>query len=226
MNYLWQEFNIKTFPSETVVFKNGIFMPDLSTLSSSDINNRYDLPVHIIYVGEITGDNRLNINISVCDQPVFLTVKVENKTPAFLTIFVKNTGKNSFFNGKVLIQNHSHLNLESHGLHAAAKTGIIINSKIVAHPGSVTHATGIAEIQTGCVNCESNIGFSALAAKDARIEFVPQQLISATPLSAEHSASLYKASPQQVEFLREAGLGTAEVKTVLEEAFINDLLEF
>lgn len=226
MNYLWQEFNIKTFPSETVVFRDGVFMPELSTLESLEIDKKYDLPVHVIYVGEITGENRLDIDINVADQPVFLTVKIENKTPAFLTIFVKNTGKNSCLNGKVLVQNYNQLHIENHGLHVAPNTGIKINTKIVAHPGSNTRATGIAEIHPGCINCESDIGFSAMAAKDAKIEFIPKQLIAATPISAEHSASLYKASAQQVEYLREAGLGTTEVKTVLEEAFINDLLEF
>ncbi|MDL2296205.1 SufD family Fe-S cluster assembly protein [Lachnospiraceae bacterium OttesenSCG-928-E19] len=221
-NYLWQEFNIKTFPSETIVFRNGIFMPDLSTLQSTVIDKKYDLPIHIIYVGEIGNECNLNIDIQIPDQDVYLTAKITNHFPAFLNIFVKNTGKNSVFHGRVLAQNYDRLEINNHGSHEQSDTTVIINTKIIAHSNSVSKLTGIAEIHPNRINCESDIRFMALAAPTARIEFTPKQLISAAPLSAEHSASLYRGSDAQIQYLRTAGLGTSEIKDVLEESFMND----
>ena len=34
MSYLWQEFNIKTFEAETLVFRDGVFCEDLSDYES------------------------------------------------------------------------------------------------------------------------------------------------------------------------------------------------
>ena len=78
---MWDEFNIKTWDAETVVFRDGVFCPDLSTLNSTDITKKYNRDVHIIYVGEIAGNCRLNINILTENQPVFLTAKIKNKKP-------------------------------------------------------------------------------------------------------------------------------------------------
>ena len=107
MSYMWNEFNIKTFPAETIVYRNGKYCPDLSTISSGVIDKKYDLPVHIIYVGEIADLNELNIEINVENQPVFLSVDIKNKKPAFLNIFIKNTGKNSELRGHVFVENFS-----------------------------------------------------------------------------------------------------------------------
>ena len=72
MSYIWQEFNIQTFPAETLVFRDGVFCDDLSDYEniSFDIQNNTinidktpKLPVHIIYIGEIAGNIDLNINI-------------------------------------------------------------------------------------------------------------------------------------------------------------------
>ena len=67
---MWDEFNIKTFPAETIVFRDGVFCPDLSTLESTNVDKKYDLPVHIIYIGEIAGKCRLEINIGAENQSV------------------------------------------------------------------------------------------------------------------------------------------------------------
>ena len=90
MSYMWNEFNIKTFPAETVVFRDGVYCADLSTLKNTDIDKNYDLPVHIIYTGEISGDNIIDINIGASNQPVFLSVDVKNNLPAKLKILIKN----------------------------------------------------------------------------------------------------------------------------------------
>lgn len=221
-NYLWQEFNIKTFPAETIVFQDGVFMPELSTLESAIIDKKYDLPVHIIYIGEIGGEKKLDIEINVPDQEVFLTVKIQNHFPAFLNIYVKNTGTKSFLRGKVMAQNYSTFDLNVRGHHLAPDTGIVILTKLVAHANSVSKLTGTAEIKPNCSGCDSDVGFCALAAPNAKIEFTPKQLIKSVPERAEHSASIYRGTRPQVEYLRESGLSTAEIKTVLQEAFMND----
>jgi hypothetical protein len=222
MTYLWQKFNIKTFPSETIVFRNGAYQPELSSLKSCTIDKKYDLPVHIIYIGEIEGENNLEINIKIPDQEVFLTANTINKNPAFLNIFIKNTGEKSFFNGKILIENHSRLYINVRGYHSASDTGIIILTKLIAHADSISKLTGIAEIKKNCADCNSDIGFCALAAPLARIEFAPKQFIHNIPAAAGHSASIYKGSCRQVEYLHEAGLSGAKTNAILTEAFAND----
>jgi hypothetical protein len=226
MNYLWQEFNIKTFPAETIVFRDGEFIPELSTLDSTTITKKYKLPVHVIYVGDINGEKKLEINISIPDQVVFLTAKFQNKKPAFLNVFIKNTGKNSLIKGKVVAENYSELKIDITGLHKESDTEINIQTKVVAHNGSETKLIGTAKIDSNCKNCNSNIGFSALADKSAKIEFLPSQHISAIPISADHSASIYKGTDVQIEFLRETGLSKTEIEYVLREAFVNDFAEF
>ncbi|HNY25153.1 MAG TPA: SufD family Fe-S cluster assembly protein [Alphaproteobacteria bacterium] len=222
MNYLWQEFNIKTFLAETIVYRDGVFVPELSTLESVVIDKKYNLPIHIIYFGDIEGDKSLNINIKIPNQEVFLTAKIQNKKPAFLNIFIKNTGKNSSFLGEVIAQNYSELKIEEIAEHLESDTTVKIHNKFVAHKNSNTILNGTAKIGSRFSNCDSDITFSALADKSAKIEFLPSQLISSAPLSAGHSASIYKPNNFQVEFLREAGLSSQEIKNVLEEAFINN----
>ncbi|MCL1892004.1 MAG: SufD family Fe-S cluster assembly protein [Alphaproteobacteria bacterium] len=223
MQYLWDEFSIKTFPAETIVFRDGVFMPELSTLPNSlKITKKHDLPVHIICVGEIAGLFDINCEISAPDATVFLTVKTTNKKPAFLNVFIKNTGKNSVFNGKILVQNYGVLEINEKAGHFAEKAGVFLNNKIVAHAGSESKLYGAAEIAQGCESCESDIGFTALAAPDAKIQFSPAQRIGAAPSSAAHSASIWRESNAQVEYLRTAGLSGSEIKKVLTEAFTND----
>ena len=74
MSYMWQDFNIKPMQAETIVYRDGKYCENLSTIKNIPINKNYDLPVHIIYVGEIDGENTLNIDINVPNQPVFLSV--------------------------------------------------------------------------------------------------------------------------------------------------------
>lgn len=240
MNYLWDEFKIKTFPAETIVFRNGVLDKELSTIEPVSetaspeedffitpsvmlLNKKYDLPIHIIYVGTIPSEDITMFKITVPDQKVFLTAKLENKKPAFWTLSIENTGKHSFVHAKVLIQNYDKFELITDGHHSAPDTGIIIDTKIIAHPDSYTKCTGIAKIETNCPNCESDIGFRALAAPSAKIEFTPKQFIKSVPVAAEHSASLYRGTGHQIEYLRESGLSSNEIKAVLAEAFINDI---
>ena len=226
MNYLWDEFNIKTFPAETLVYRDGVFMPELSTLDSLDINKKYDKPIHIIYVGEISAENDLHINISASDQSVFLTTKIKNETPAFLNIFIKNTGKNSVFKANILAQNYSELKIFKKATHLAPNTTMFLKTRLIAHKKSVSKLIGFAEIDKNIKECDSDIGFSVMASPDAHIEFFPAQYISAIPNTADHSASIYKASDKQIEYLKESGLSDQEIKDILQEAFLNDDLSF
>lgn len=222
MSYLWKEFNIKTFPAETAVFRDGVFCPELSTISGTDISEKYPRPIHIIYVGEIADEKILNINISVENQPVFLSVRVKNKKPAFLNIFIKNTGKNSELRGHVMLENDNNLTFDCTARHAAANTGILVKTKLLAGKNSISKLSGTAVIEKNCANTVSDIGFAALASDGARIEFMPAQRISSIPDAADHSASIYRGRPPQIQFLREAGLSGAEATAALKEAFIND----
>ena len=104
---MWNEFNIKTFPAETIVFRDGKYCPELSTLEYKPVNKKYDLPVHVIFVGEIDEKCVLNIEVGADNQDVILTARILNKKPAFFNIFIKNAGKNSKINGNVFIENYS-----------------------------------------------------------------------------------------------------------------------
>lgn len=223
---MWNEFNIKTFPAETLVYRNGLFCQDLSTLSTTEFNKKYDKPVHIIYVGEISGDNKLDININVENQPVFLSVKIKNKKPAFLNIFIKNAGKKSDFRAHIMLENSNNLKFNCIAEHNAPDTTILIKTKLLADKNTISKLTGTAIIGKNCKDVNSDISFSALADKTARIEFIPAQKISAVPNSAEHSAAIYQPSALQIQYLRETGLSGAEVEDTLREAFINDFSLF
>ena len=89
---MWNEFNIKTIPAETIVFRDGVYCGELSTLKNAPINTKYDLPVHIIYVGEIAGENRLDVLVGAENQDVIISANVKIKNPAFLNIFIKKAG--------------------------------------------------------------------------------------------------------------------------------------
>ncbi|MDW2958951.1 MAG: SufD family Fe-S cluster assembly protein [Alphaproteobacteria bacterium] len=222
MSYMWNEFNIKTFPAETIVYRDGVFCPELSTLTNDPINDTFDLPVHIIYIGEIAGKNDLNINVGTENQKVVLSVNIKNKKPAFFNIFIKNAGKNSEISGTVLMDNHSELTYDCVAHHLDKNTGILIKNKLIGRKNSNSKLSGTAIIDKDCENCNSDVGFVAMVEQDAKIDFMPAQRISSVPISAEHSASIYKPTDAQILYLRQAGLGTIEIDNVLKEAFLQD----
>lgn len=222
MSYMWENFNIKPFQAETIVYRDGEYCPDLSTIKNGLIDKKYDLPVHIIYVGDIEGKKSLNIDINIPDQEVVLSVNVKNKKPAFLNIFIKNTGENSKLTGHILLENYNKLTYECTAHHISANTGIFLQNKLIANKDSYSKLSGVAIIDKNCPDCDSNIDFSAIAAKNAKIEFLPAQRISSVPESAGHSASIFTPKPIQIQYLRESGLSGDEITDIMREAFMND----
>lgn len=222
MSYMWNEFNIKTFPAETIVYRDGVYCPELSTLLNEPINDTYDLPIHIIYVGEIAGDNNLDISVGTKNQKVVLSVNVKIKKPAFLNIFIKNAGKNSEIRGTVLMDNYSELTYICTAHHLYENTGIFVKNKLIGRKNSKSKLSGTAIIDKNCSDCDSDVGFTAMVERDAKIDFMPAQRISSIPISAEHSASIYKPTDAQILYLRQAGLGTIEIDNVIKEAFLQD----
>jgi len=231
MSYLWQEFNIKTFNAETLVFHDGVFCPELSDYESVEYkeNNNFisvkktpKLPIHIIYVGEIAGNIDLNIDINIVDTNIIMTFKTICKKPAFLNIFIKNTGKNSVFDGKIIIKNYSDLKINVIGQNLCEKTGIFIKTKIAAYKNSKNYMQGTAKIEKNTPNCDSDISFSCLADEKSIINMKPIQYIKSVPNNASHSASLYKPNKNQIYYLKTSGLSDNEINTVLEEAFLEE----
>lgn len=224
MSYMWNEFNIKTFPAETMVYRDGVYKPELSTLPElKNISKKYDLPIHIIYVGKISGENTLNINLNQPNQPVFLSINIENNFPAFFNIFIKNAGKNSEIRGHIMIKNSSDLDVKIFAEHQESNTGILLQTKIIGEKDSFSKISGTAIINKDCENTKSDIRFAALSNdKSAKIRFTPQQKISSVPISAEHSAYMFHILPTQENYLRESGLSGTQVKNIMTESFIND----
>lgn len=223
---MWNEFNIKTFASETIVYRDGVYCPELSTLADGPINKTYELPVHIIYIGEIAGKCRLDIELGAQDQQVFLDVRVKNKMPAFFNIFIKNAGKNSEIRGHVLLENSDTLTFDCRAEHLSANTGVLVQNNLIGGPDSVSKLSGASVIKKDCDECISDIAFTAMCDTGARVEFMPAQYISSVPKMAGHSASLYTPSAPQILYLRQGGLATAEVNDALRDAFRNKFTLF
>ncbi len=225
MSYIWQDFNIKTFPAETVVFRDGVFCPEFSTLGSPVIDKNYDLPVHIIYVGELSGKNDLDIEIkeNVKNQVVFLSVRVNVNSLADFSVSVKNNGMGSDLRGFVVIQNQKNVKFNADAYHLAVNTGIFIKTRLVAYKNSTSELNGVAHIYKYCENARSDIQMSAIAEEGAKIIFRPVQKISAVPESAAHSANIAHYSAPQIQYLHESGLVDYEIRDVLKEAFMNNI---
>ena len=223
MSYIWNEFNIKTFPAETIVYRDGVYCPELSTLENKPINKKYDLPVHIIYVGEITGKCRLDVELGADNQNVIISINIKNKKPAFFNIFIKNAGKNSEIKANVMMHNVScELDYNCVARHLYKNTAIFVKNKLFAGKNAKSKLSGVAIIDKDCPDCKSDVSFFAMVEQGAKTEFMPSQRISSEPITAEHSAAIYKPTKMQITYLRGAGLSGLEIDNVMREAFLND----
>ena len=235
MQYLWEAFNIKTFPANTIVLVDGKYKQELSdfeddlfdiktskTNTNINIKNRGKLPFHIIYVGSISGDSEISVNLVSPKTNVFITGKINIEKPAFLKKSFQNTGNFSKIESNFLIQNKSNFKMHINAQYKRENTGILDKTKVVAHSDSVTELSGAVIIEKGSENCESKLNFSALCASDIKsIKFIPAQYINSEPKNAEHSASIWRGTPAQIEYLRTSGLSGKEVDATLREAFEN-----
>lgn len=223
MSYIWNEFNIKTFPAETIVYRDGVYCPDLSTLPNKPIDKKYDLPVHIIYIGEISGKCRLNVELGADNQNVIISINIKNKKPAFFNIFIKNAGKNSETKANIMMHNmSSELDYNCEARHLYKNTAIFVKNKLFAGKNSVSKLSGTAIIDKCCPECKSDMSFVAMVEQGAKTEFMPSQRITSEPINADHSAAIYKPTKMQITYLREAGLSGQEIDDVMREAFLND----
>ncbi|MCL1902021.1 MAG: SufD family Fe-S cluster assembly protein [Alphaproteobacteria bacterium] len=233
MSYLWEKFNVKTFPARTIVFADGEFRADLSEQSSKckvqssnnnaqiNIHEKTDLPVHIIYIGEIAGEQEIKIINSAEDSQIFITAKLNVKKPAFLNVFIENAGENSEINGNFVFLNESTLKFNVFADHLAQNTGVFVQNRVLAQSKTSTDLSGSAKIMGNCPGCKSDISFAAMCAPDIKhIKMSPNQRIANVPIEARHSAGIYRGTEGQIQFLTQAGLNRTEVDRILAEAFL------
>ena len=107
------------------------------------------------------------------------------------------------------------------GQHFCENTGIFVKTRVLSHKNSETVLNGHAIIEKNMNNCDSDISFSVMADESARIVMKPTQYINSVPKNASHGASLYKPTENQINYLRTSGLGSIEIKQIMEEAFLN-----
>ena len=58
----------------------------------------------------------------------------------------------------------------------------LIKNKVLAGKNSNSKLSGTAKINKDCENCKSDIAFLAMVEQDAKIEFLPAQIISSETL--------------------------------------------
>ena len=221
MSYMWDDFNIKTFQAETIVYRDGEYCPELSTLKNDIITKTYDLPVHIIYVGNIAGDKTLNIHLGADNQNVFVSIDVDVDNSANLNIDIKNAGNNSQVRAHVMLKNSGCLNFDVKARHLLKNTGILLHTKLLANADSFSKLAGVAIIDKDCPDCVSDIAFAALVERGAKLQFMPGQRISSEPDCADHSAGIYRPTDAQIQYLNEAGLDNDAANIVMKDAFLN-----
>ena len=204
MKKIFSKFNISKFLSYEIIFKDSKLLSNIKDNiieiknTNIDINKKITLPIHIIYIGDILKDNNLNININ-------------------------NNGKNSKFKGKIIIKNESILDIKENCNHLNKNTEIILYTRIINLKNSNSRISAVANIEKNLKECISDINFSAIADINSKIDFLPVQYIKSIPISADHSASLYKENQKQTEYLKNSGLNKNRINKILKESFIKDI---
>ena len=231
MNNLFEKFNILRFRSYEIIFNNNRLISNIDNKSiivkEDDINiidnTKNDLPIHIIYVGSINNKTNVNIKINNNNQFVFLTAKIINNSNSEFNINIINNGINSKFKGKLIIKNKSELNIKENCQQIKDYTELILYTRIINLKNSNSKISATATIDKNLKECISDINFSAIADINSKIEFLPIQYIKSIPISADHSASLYKEKPNQIQYLKSSGLNEKQTNKILKESFIKDI---
>jgi hypothetical protein len=209
--------NIRTFPANTRVYRNGVFAPDLS-----DESMGADFPLHIIHIGKIEGVH--NWFIDVFDpRDVFLTARIEADGDAKINLEINLNLENIGFDGKIFIKNAGDLTLNVIGNNNKSGTKIKCHAKLFAAAASRNNLSGLANIPSEIANAETDIAFSALCERGVKLlKMSPAQRISSVPENAGHSASIYRPAPAQIQYLETAGLSARESAELLDRVFMEE----
>lgn len=216
--------NIRSFPANTLVYKDGEFVPELST----DVKEkRPDLPFHIIYTGKITGEHNWTIPESP-DKPepnqIFITARLETYGTTKITLHIESSCTGQRFDGKIIIKNAGNLGLKVVGDNLHNDTEIKCQTKMFAGKDSESRLIGIANIPNGLMGASTDIGFSVLCDRPSFLEISPTQRISSVPKFAGHSASIYHPTCSQIRYLETAGMTDAESTALLNAAFMEEVI--
>jgi hypothetical protein len=216
MSYLFDDFKgIRTFPSETRVFVDGVFAPELS-------ESNPDLPLHIIHVGKIAGGHVWKIDM---DDPrdVFLTARIDVAACAEIKIEINANVPGRRFDGKVIVKNTGSFALFATGSNNAAATKIALDAKLFAGAGSENTLSGTAVVPRGADDCVSDISLAALCdPRMASLRMSPSQRIAGADAAAGHSASIWRPAPAQIRYLETAGLTSAAAADLLNKVFLEE----
>ncbi|MDR1071427.1 MAG: SufD family Fe-S cluster assembly protein [Rickettsiales bacterium] len=218
MSYLFDHFkNIRTFPANTRVYRDGVFAPELSSE-----NEGPGLPLHIIHIGKITGDHNWVIDMGG-PRDVFLTARIETEGAANISVEIDANLENMGFDGRMIVKNAGNLTLDVVGNNNKSGTRIRVETKLFADAGSESELRGLANIPADVSGAESDIGFSALCDPRAKsLAMSPAQRISSAPASAGHSASIYRPPAAQARYLETAGLTELESADLLNKVFLEE----
>lgn len=220
MAYLFDDFkNIRTFPANTRVYRDGVFAPELS-----DENAGADLPLHIIHIGRISGAQNWFVDMNdMIPASVFLTARIETSGASKIRIEINPNFDGAAFDGRIFIKNAGNLTLNVIGNNNKSGTKINCATKLFALAGSKNDLSGVANIPAEVAGAESWISFSALCERGAAsVRMSPAQRISSVPAAAGHSASIYSPAPAEIRYLETAGLSARESRDLLDRAFMEE----
>jgi SUF system FeS cluster assembly, SufBD len=220
MTYLFDDFkNIRTFPANTRVYRDGVIMPELC-------DNTYgpNAPLHIIHIGHISGVQNWFIDMNDV-KTVYLTARVSIDDSAKIRIEINANQENQEFDGRLFINNSGDLDLNIVANNNKSYTHVHCETKLFAMANSKNNMAGTANIPSDVIDTDSDIGFSALCAKNvASLRMAPAQRISSVPKSATHSASIYHPTAAQVKYLEMAGISDDQATDLLNKAFMEDII--
>jgi len=209
--------SIRTFPARTRVFRDGAFVPELSSEDAGA-----ELPLHIIHIGKIEGERNWFIDMTDA-VGVFFTARIEIASAAKIKLEVNANIENAEFDGKIIIKNAGKLDLGIIGGNNKSNTKIKCETKLFAAAGSENRMTGSAVVPANAKDAETDISFAALAMPGVKsLEMSPMQKISGIGATARHAASIYRPAATQIQYLKTAGLSASAATELLNRAFTEE----